>query len=212
MTSKIVIVDDHPLVATAIAGLVADIEGYEVVKILKNGLELKQYIIKESAQPDVILLDINLPIMNGFETMAWIKQNHPELKVIALTMNNDDESIIKMLRLGARSYIVKDTDTIELITALHNVMNKGFHYTDLISNKLVEIIANPEAPAIHSQFKDKELEFLKLSCSELTYKEIASCMNLSPKTIDGYREEMFAKLKVNTRVGLVMYCMKNNLF
>ena len=125
-------------------------------------------------------------------------------------MYDDEKSIIRMIKAGARGYVLKDADPAELRKAFDDVVAKGYYYSDLVSGVLVQSLHYDDAG---NQKKiiinDRETEFLKLACTELTYKEIADRMCLAPRTIDGYREALFEKLKVKSRVGLVVYAIRN---
>lgn len=206
---SIAIVDDHQIVSEAIAGLINALPQFNILYEVRNGRELVNKFVVKKNIPDLVLLDINMPIMNGFETAAWLQEQHPDVPFVALTMNDDDESIIKMLRLGAKGYLIKDIDSDELLVALDEVIKKGFYYTDLVTKKLLHTL-KPEAKK-EETLKDNELEFIRLVCTEKTYREIADEMCLSPKTIDGYRDALFQKLDVKNRIGLVMYAIKNGL-
>lgn len=210
---SIVIVDDHQIVSEAISGLINAMPNFKILYEVRNGRELINKFQHKKNVPDLVLLDINMPIMNGFETAAWLHENFPEVPFIALTMNDDDESIIKMLRLGAKGYLIKDIDSDELLVALDEVIKKGFYYTDLVTSKLLYNLSADSKPNDNTNlsYKEKELEFIRLACTEMTYREIAEEMCLSPKTIDGYREDLFQKLNVKNRIGLVMYAIKNGL-
>ena len=130
-------------------------------------------------------------------------------------MYDNETSIIRMLKCGARGYILKDAEPAELKTAIDEVMTKGFHYSDLVSGKLMHAInkMGDETADLKSlvPLSNRETDFLKYTCTELTYKEIADKMYVSPRTIDGYRDALFEKLHVKTRVGLVMYSIKNGI-
>ena len=130
-------------------------------------------------------------------------------------MYDNETSIIRMLKCGAKGYILKDSEPAELKAAIHALMDKGFYYSDLVSGKLMHAINNldDDSDGLKSlvPLNDRETEFLKLACSELTYKEIADKMFVSPRTIDGYRDALFEKLNIKTRVGLVMYAIKNGI-
>lgn len=208
----IIIVDDHALVASSIADLINKLPNYEITFIAKNGKDLQSILANKKNIPDIILLDINMPIMDGFQTMEWLSLNLTT-PVLALTMNDDEQSIIKMIKLGAKGYLVKDTNTNELIIALDNIIQKGFYYSDLVTSKLVSVMNEKEKPKGLSVFlKDREIEFLKLVCTDKTYKEIAEIMCVSSKSVDGYRDSLLDKLEVNSRVGLVVYAIKNGFY
>ena len=205
------IVDDHNLLRKALAKLIASFDNYEVLFEGDNGKDIKVKITQQVI-PDIILLDVNMPDMDGYETVRWLHKNYPQVKVLALSMSSDENTIIRMLRLGAKGYIMKNIEPEELQLALDSIMKKDFYLSEYISGKIIsglhKDLGNPEDPVVLS---DKEKEFLRLICSELTYKDIADKMFISPRTVDNYRNTLFEKLKVRTRVGLVMFAIKNSL-
>ncbi len=206
---KIVIVDDHLLFSNSLKKLIEGFADYEITKQMGNGKMLVDYLSKESTPPDLILLDVKMPVMDGKATMDWISKHHPSLKVLVLSMDDDESTIIHMLRKGAKGYILKDIDPFKFKEAIENVLHKGFYHSERVSAVLLGEIYKPADKEIH--FNERELLFLDLACSDKTYKEIASEMYLSPKTIDGYRAVLFKKLNVKSRVGLAMYAIKNGL-
>lgn len=206
----IAIVDDHLLFAGSLEKLIHSFPGYQVVFKARNGKELQQQMKMVSSPPEIILLDINMPVMNGFETVDWLTEHHPEIKVLALSMEDDEEIILRMLRRGAKGYLLKDIHPEKLHEALDEVIKKGFYHSDKVAATLLHAL-HPKPEEKELTFKENELTFLQLACSEMTYKEIAEKMNLSPKTIDGYRQDLFNKLHIKNRVGLVIYALKNNL-
>jgi len=211
--TKIALVDDHTLLRNGLTSLVESL-GNSVLFEADNGKEFLQKLDKNNL-PDIVLMDINMPEMDGFQTTQWLKQNHPRVHVLALSMYDNETSIIRMLKCGAKGYILKDSEPAELKTAIRALMDKGFYYSDLVSGKLMHAInkLDDDGDGLKSlvPLNDRETEFLKYSCSELTYKEIADKMFVSPRTIDGYRDALFEKLNVKTRVGLVMYAIKNGV-
>jgi DNA-binding NarL/FixJ family response regulator len=206
---KIIIVDDHPLFANSLAMMISAMSDFEITHTFKNGLEFINFLKENNSEslPNIILLDINMPILNGIETMSWIKKNMPKLDVIALSVNDDEKVVLKMVKLGVKGYLLKDCEPETFIEALNIVYKKGFFYSDKISKYIFESILKPKK----NLFNDKELDFIKYSCSELTYKEIADKMYCSPRTVEGYRDSLFEKLDLKTRVGLAVYAIKNNL-
>jgi DNA-binding NarL/FixJ family response regulator len=204
--TNIVLVDDHVLLRNGLSTLISDL-GFNVLYECNNGKQLTEKINKENT-PDLVLMDINMPEMDGFETTQWLKNNFPLVNVIALSMFDDESSIIRMLKNGARGYILKDINPAELKQAINSVMTKGFYYSELVSGSLLHSIANGQEGEGVLSLKDREIEFLKLVCTEMTYKEISDKMNLSPRTIDGYRDDLFQKLGVKSRVGLVLFAIK----
>ncbi|MBP2833636.1 response regulator transcription factor [Aquimarina sp. U1-2] len=207
----IVIVDDHLLFAQSLESLISKLEHYEVLAILKNGKELTQYYLHKRRVPDLILLDVKMPVMDGVQTMQWLKENRPEQKVLALTMEDDEDTIIKMLRAGAKGYLLKDIHPENFEFAMKMVIEQGFYYSGKIESALRNVDDNKSTRDLHEKLTEREWNFLKHACTELTYKDIAVEMGLSPKTVENYREAVFKKLEVKTRVGLVIYSMKNNL-
>ncbi len=209
----IALVDDHVLLRNGLANLLKEL-GYDVLFEASNGKECIEKINVKQL-PSIVLMDINMPVMDGYETGKWLTKNHPSVKVLALSMYDDETSIIRMLKSGAKGYILKDSSPPELHAAIDAVHNKGFYYSEMITGKLVNAVSKMGEtdselnPIIN--LHEKELEFLKLSCTELTYKEIADRMNLSPRTVDGYRDDLFKKLGIKTRVGMVMFAIRNNI-
>lgn len=208
----VAIVDDHTLLRNALAKLIASFENFSVAFEAANGEELKQLIAKKSI-PDVILLDVNMPGMNGFETAEWLYKNYPQIKVLALSMLSDESTIIRMLKLGAKGYILKSTDPEELQTALNSVIKKNFYLSEYISGKVIGgLNKNMDIPDDIMFLTEKEKEFLRLVCSDLSYKEIAEKMFVGQRRVEDYRNVLFEKLKIKSRVGLVLYAIKNGLF
>lgn len=211
---KVALADDHVLLRRGLASLVKSFDQFTVIAEADNGLDLQEKFITNGV-PDLVLLDINMPVMDGFETAKWLKKTYPLVKVVALSMYDSEGSVIKMFKAGARGYILKDCEPTELQQALVSVIEKGYYYSELVTGKLIHTInrMEEEEEEIRSAvpLNEKEMQFLKLACTELTYKEIAEQMNLSPRTIDGYRDTLFEKLDLKTRVGLVMYAIKRGV-
>jgi two-component system, NarL family, invasion response regulator UvrY len=192
---KVALADDHVLLRKGLAGVVDSFGDYEVV-----------------FEAD---MDINMPEMDGYATAQWIKEHYPLVNVLALSMYDNEAAIIKMFKAGAKGYILKDSEPPELKTALDSIHTKGFYYSELVTGKLIHSInkmnEDETVTGNTAQLNEREKEFLKLACTEMTYKEIAEKMFLSPRTIDGYRDALFEKLNIKTRVGLVMYAIKNEI-
>jgi len=207
---SIAIVDDHFLFASSLEKLINSFDRFNVLYHAKNGRELQELISKKKTVPEIILLDINMPVMDGFETAEWLTQNYPQIKILALSMEDDEPTILKMLRKGAKGYLLKDINPEVLNVALQELMDKGYYHSERVSETLLHSL-NPGDDDVNLSFKENELKFLQLACSEMTYKEIADIMNLSPKTIDGYRQDLFNRLHIKNRVGLVMFALKKKL-
>jgi DNA-binding NarL/FixJ family response regulator len=208
---QVAIADDHSLLRNALARLINGFEGYNVMMEADNGRELIAKI-QQNVLPDIVLVDVNMPEMDGFETTQWLHKKYPQLKILALSMLSDEKTIIKIFRLGAKGYLLKNTDAEELKKALDSIMAKNVYLSEYVSGKLVSGLHNDVAIEIKETIlNEKEKEFLRWTCSELSYKDIAEKMYLSPRTIDDYRQALFNKLKVHSRVGLVMYAIKNGI-
>lgn len=211
---KVALADDHVLLRKGLAGVVDSFGDYEVLFEADNGNHFIEQI-KKNGEPSLVLLDINMPQMDGYATAQWLKQHHPLVNVIALSMYDNENAIIRMFKAGAKGYILKDSEPPELKKALDSVHQKGYYYSELVTGRLIHSI-NKMDDAYGDvknliELNDRELDFLKLACTEMTYKEIAEKMFLSPRTIDGYRDALFEKLQLKTRVGLVMYAIKNGI-
>jgi two-component system invasion response regulator UvrY len=208
---QVAIVDDHNLLRKALAKLISSFDNYSVLFEGDSGREIKNKI-GQHIVPDIILLDVNMPDMDGYETVRWLHKNYPQVKVLALSMFSDENTIIRMLRLGAKGYILKNIEPEELKLALDSIMKKDFYLSDYISGKIIsglhKDLGNPDDEV---PLTDKEKEFLRLVCSELTYKDIADKMFVSHRTVDNYRNTLFDKLKVRSRVGLVMFAIRHGL-
>lgn len=210
MPYSVAIVEDHTLLLQAIAEIVMKFENFRVSFLCKNGADLVNKLNVSESRPDLVLMDVNMPVMNGIETTKWLTDNFPEIKVLALTVVEEEHTILRMLRAGARGYLLKDVDKNTLETALNKVMETGYFHSNTVAAVLYNSSSGKANPEII--LKNTEIEFLKLLCTELTYKEIADKMFLSPKTIDGYRDTLFIKLNVKNRIGLVLYAIKNDIF
>ena len=206
-TIQIALVDDHRLFRSGIASLINNFIGYTVIFEAANGDEMISKI-KPDFRPDIILLDINMPGMNGINTARWLKTAYPEIQIIVLSMFDDAEKVLAMLKLGVRGYLLKDSEPIEFEQALQKVSQGEVYYPEFVTRLLVDSINNP---VDFDKLNIREVEFLKLVATELTYKEIADQMRISVRTVDGYRDQLFEKLHVKSRVGLVLYAIKNKL-
>lgn len=204
---NIALADDHAILRKGVIEILTKFDNLAVVIEAKNGKELIDKINSATALPDVCIVDINMPEMNGYETSAELKKLWPDMKILALSMYDTELNIIKMLRNGANGYVLKDSDPEELRVAILEVYKNGFYHSDLVTGRMLHILHDPNGK-INIELNDRETQFLVHCCTELTYKEIADLMYLSPRTIDGYRESLFKKLNLTTRTGLVMYAIK----
>ncbi|MFL0093815.1 response regulator [Tenacibaculum maritimum] len=208
MKKSIVIIDDHILIAQALAKIISNFQEFEVHYTCENGKDFQEKINLKGV-PDIVLLDISMPIMDGFETAKWIKNTHPNILVMALSMQDDDSSLIKMVQNGAKGYLLKNVYPTELESALKKLIEKGRFFPEWASSKIFDSISNTTNTVQQLKLSDREIEFLKYTVTEMTYKEIAEKMFCSPRTVENYRDSLFEKLALKTRVGLAVYALKN---
>ncbi len=203
---KIAVVDDHTLYRKGLIKLIRSIS--PELDIFMEASDGKEFIdrLSEDQLPDLAIIDIDMPVMSGFEVAEYLKEHYPSVQVLVVTMLDDEQSLIKMIRAGVKGYLGKDVEPDELKKAIHTISAGQFYYTEALSGKLVDAIRNDNMEA--DQLNDREAEFIHYCCSELTYKEIADRMFLSPKTIDGYRANLFERFEVKSRVGLVLFALK----
>jgi len=201
---KIVLVDDHRLFRSGIASLIDNLTGYKIIFEADNGQELIRRI-SPKFKPDIILLDMNMPVMNGESTAQWLIGHYPEISIIVLSMIDDPEKVLAMIRIGVKGYLLKSAEPAEFEEALQLVSQGQLYYPEFVTRQLLKPAGKAES--IHP----REIDFLKLACTELTYKEIAEQMCISVRTVDGYRDQLFEKLGAKNRVGLVLYAIKNNI-
>jgi DNA-binding NarL/FixJ family response regulator len=211
---NIAVVDDHTLFRKGLISLINVFPNFEVILEASNGKDFIERLNPEQL-PEIVLMDISMPEMDGYATCEWLKSHYPAIKVLALSTMDAETAIIKMIRSGAKGYIVKDADLSELKLAFSELLSIGFFYNELVSRKVIHsisrIVEDNDAVTALQKLSDNELTFLRLSCSEKTYQEIANEMFKSEKTVDGYRAELFKKLNVSSRVGMVMYAIKNGI-
>jgi DNA-binding NarL/FixJ family response regulator len=209
---KVALVDDHVLLRNGLASVISSFNEYEVIFEADNG---KHFIecLKKFPAPELILLDINMPEMDGVETAKWIQKNQPEIKVLVLTMMDSDAIIIRMLKAGVKGYILKDSKPPVLKAALDDLVNKGFYMNEIVAGKLAHLMNVPNTGKKQSfvELTERETEFLKQCCTEKSYKEIADAMKILPRSVEKLRSDMFEKIGTTSRVGLVLYTIKAGL-
>lgn len=209
MKYTIAIVDDHILIANALSNTISNFNQFEVVFVCENGKAFQDKS-KTETLPDIVLLDISMPIMDGFETAKWLKENHPDILVMALSMQDDDQSLIKMIKDGAKGYMLKNVHPNELEIALNNLVEKGYFFPEWAASKVFTSISeNAIETSSKIKLSEREEEFLKYTTTEMNYKQIAEKMFCSPRTVENYRDSLFEKLELKSRVGLAVYALKN---
>lgn len=212
MNHTIAIADDHLLIAKALTGMIEKMSRFTVLYEAENGRQLTERMGLPANVPDIVLLDVSMPVMDGFETAAWLRQHHPGVLVMALSMQDDEPSLIKMIKNGARGYLLKNVHPAELEKALNTLVEKGFYYPDWVTSKVMLSLGD-EAPQSRAaiELNAREAEFLQYVGTEMTYREIGEKMFCSPRTVESYRDSLFEKTGLKTRVGLVVYAIKNGL-
>ncbi|TXI33298.1 MAG: response regulator transcription factor [Niabella sp.] len=210
MKTKIGLVDDHQLFLKSLGLMLESFNEYDVILEAFNGKDLIEKISGRKTLPEIILIDVNMPVMNGIETAKWLTDHYPQIKLVALSMNADDHAIISMFKAGCCSYLLKDTHPNELENALSEIQKKGYYNADAGNINFRRILMKAEEKD-DINLSEREMTFLQHSCSELTYRQIASQMGLSERTIDGYREVLFKKFNVQSRVGLCLEALRKEL-
>ena len=209
---KVALVDDHVLIRNSLAKLVASFPNCTVLFEADNGRHCIEFLNKHIL-PDILLLDISMPVMDGFETAIYVSQHFPLVRILTLTMLTDERSIVKMLRNGARGYLSKNISPQILLEAINEMADKNLYMPQEVSEKLLTGLQHDLSEVVAvSALSDKEREFLALMPTDFTYTEIAKKMSISPRTVDDYREKLFKKLHATTRMGLAVYAIRNDLF
>jgi DNA-binding NarL/FixJ family response regulator len=212
MTSKIQIgvADDQLLFLKSLREMLDRLPAFQVTVEALNGEELLRKLGLLSELPDIILIDVKMPIMGGMEAVTRISQRYPAIKLVALSMEDADAMVIGMIKAGCCSYLLKEIHPDELQSALLEVYSRGYYNADTF-NRNSRRMLREEKKVLALRLSANEEKFLHLACSDLTYKQIASQMHLSERTIDGYRESLFEKLNVQSRVGMVLEGIKKKL-
>jgi len=209
MKHTIVIIDDHTLIANALSSIISNFNQFEVLYVCENGLDFQEKLTSKPI-PDVVLLDITMPIMDGFETAKWIKTTHPNVLIMVLSMQDDEQSLIKMIKNGSKGYILKNVHPADLEKALNGLVQNGHFFPEWATSKVFTSISEDTIDAnLRLNLSDREIEFLKYTVTEMNYKEISEKMYCSPRTVENYRDSLFEKLELKTRVGLAVYALKN---
>ncbi|WP_118973942.1 response regulator transcription factor [Taibaiella koreensis] len=200
--------DDHTTVRKTVAAFLTGLGGIEVVVQAANGKELIDAIETLETKPDVAVLDINMPVMNGFETVQMLKERWENIKILVLTTFMDELYVCKMIRYGANGYLSKDCDPEEIKRALVAIKEQGMYYSDFFVEKMAVVVKDKKK---EPRITERELQFMKHCISDLTYFQIASLMKTTQKSVEGYRDSLFRKLGVNSRVGLAVFAIKSGL-
>jgi len=205
---KLALCDDHQLFRKGLRQLIEDFSlDCSILWEAENGQDALHYI-RLGVQPDILILDAHMPVLDGAETAAILKTEFPNIKILILSMMDDEAGILYLLRQGVRGFISKDIRPNELQESLEIIHKNGYYFSDAATAQMLSSMQINSAFKQDDVFNEKEQQFLNLACSEFTYKEIAEQMNLSAKTVDGYRNTLFEKMGVKSRVGMVIYALK----
>ncbi len=204
-------IDDHAMFRSGIASLLTEYNDIHIAFQANNGLDMQTKIV-QSIDTQVILMDINMPHMDGYAATAWLKTNYPHIHVLALSMYDEEQAIIKMLKAGANGYILKEAEISELHKAILQLVDKGFYTNDLVSGNMLRSFHMTEKNGTDEiKLSEKEILFLQLCASELTYKEMADQMDIAVRSVDNYSRNLFEKTGCKSRVGLVLWGLKNKI-
>lgn len=209
--TTIALVDDHKIFSDSLSSLINDFEGFSVCWSAQDGVKAIQLMQQKDKLPDIVLLDIVMPGMSGLEVAKWIFENRKEIKVLALTMEEDDNSVIQMLQYGVKGYLLKSIGEEELQTALQQVVKFGYYYTPIITSNIHKQVEKKTHLGNIPDIKDREKELLNYLCTEMPYAEIAKKMFLSESTVDTYRARLFEKFEVKNRIGLILKAVNMGL-
>lgn len=211
---KIVLVDDEVLFRKGISFLLSREENIEVLFEASNGLELMEFLNGDNPQPDIIMMDLKMPLLNGIESTKIIHKDFPDIKIIALTSYDSKSFIINMIDVGAVSYLVKNTTPQELFATINEVAKNGFYYSDYVMGIIQNnIVANkkPKCSFDTSFITSRELEVLELICKQKSTIEIGEKLFISPRTVEGHRNNLLLKTESKNIAGLVVFAIQHGL-
>lgn len=203
---KVAVADDHDLFRKGIISIFSYYDDINVILEADNGQDLLNKLEGKEELPDVCLLDINMPEMDGYDTLKQIRTRWNSIRVLALSMHDHEHAILRMLKFGANGYVSKDAPPEELLSAIRSVYHLGYYHNELVNNSKVQNLIN-----IDVNITDRERLFLIHVCDELTYAQVADKMEVSTRTVEGYRDSLFKKLDISSRTGLVTFAIRVGL-
>ncbi len=211
---KVLITDDHALFRQGVKAALGFRPDIEFMGEAENGMQLLNLL--KFLQPDVILLDIQMPIMDGIATLPEIRKIMPDVKVIMLTMHNEVTLISKLMGLGANSYLTKDSDSDTIYQAIKTCFENEFYFNEFTNRAMLNGLRNQTAPTLaggpeEADLSDKEIQVLKLMCDEKSTKEIAEIVEISPRTVEAIRDRLKLKTGAKSTAGLILYAVKHGL-
>lgn len=211
------LVDDHAILRTGIKALLSSEPGFEVGYECRHGRELLEHLEDGATpEPEIVLMDLDMPILNGLDTTRWLQENKPHIKVIIFSVHSDSKYIVHLMELGARGYLLKDASPEEMIQAIHSVAETGYYFSDLVSRTMLAGLVKKEKviPSFKpgADITPREREVLDLICRELTTAEIGEKLFISPRTVEGHRNNLLLKTGAHNTAGLVVFAIKHGFF
>ena len=202
--TQVAIIDDHAIFCDSLCSLINDFDDFSVAWTAYNGQDAINKLKHEAVKAEILLLDIAMPVLNGLDVAKWIHEHQSNTKILALTMEDDDDTVIKMLQFGVKGYLLKNIGADELKFALQQVAKFGYYYTPIITSNIHKSIDKRSQVAKLPELSEREKELISFICTDLSYAEIAKRMFLSESTIDTYRARLFDKFEVRNRAGLML--------
>jgi len=212
---KVAIADDHKIFRSGVINTLIPYENIHFIFEADDGQHLLD--LMDQQQPDVILMDLKMPNLDGIEATVKVKAKYPDVKVIILTMYEDDNFIVHLVENGANAYLLKNAEPEEIYEAICTTFDKGFYFNENVNLALLKKVLHKTKQQIKPtlknevQLNDRELEVLKLICNEQNTQEISEQVFLSPRTVEGIRQKLLEKLNVKNSVGIVLYAFRNGL-
>jgi DNA-binding NarL/FixJ family response regulator len=213
MNKRIAVIDDQAMFRKSLITLINCFSDCKVILDASDGIEMIK-AIDSTNLPDIVLMDIVMPNMDGYEATLWLKENYPQVKVLALSTVSNEQTITKMIRQGARGYILKDADPSELRQAFQEIEQIGYFYNENVSRELIKVMKRLEENTFspsNLKVTPREMVFLNLACSDRSYQQIADEMDVTMRTVDGYRDTLFRRFDVASRVGMVLFALRKGI-
>jgi two-component system, NarL family, response regulator NreC len=212
-TIRLVIADDHEIFRDGLSLMLSKQPDMQLAGQAGNGRELVSIV--SELQPDVVLTDVKMPVMDGIEATRFLLSQNPDLKIIALSMFDEENLIVDMLEAGAKGYLLKNADKQEILEAIHSVFEDKTYYCHHTSSRLASLISkskfNPYKKKEPLSFTDREVEIIRLICQQLTAQEIADKVFLSKRTVEGHRTRILEKMNVKNTAGVVIFALKHRI-
>ena len=210
---NIILADDHILLRDALANLIDGFQEFNVIAKAANGSEVIE-LIESGMLPDILVMDLNMPKMDGYETAKWLVKKHPQIKIVILTMYGSEIVLIRMLQLGISGFLKKDIHPEELKNALLKIAAGEIFYSSRIAEKIISLFKKKQGRNFTIEnllLNDLEIEFIKWSATEMSYNEIGKTMHLNQRYINSFRQALFTKLEVHSRTELIVYAFQNGI-